>query len=539
MQTTPPKDSVQSSLRAETTGAESLVKTLVAGGVDVCFANPGTSEMHFVSALDRVPAMRCILALFEGVATGAADGYARMLGRPAATLLHLGPGLANGLSNLHNARRARSPIVNVIGEHATQHRKLDAPLTSDIEGAARPFSDWLRTSQSADSVAADGAAAIAASRACGGQVASLILPADTAWTPLSTQAMTRYPQGIAPMPADAALARPDAARIEAAADLLRAGGPVAIILSGAATREPAIHLAGRIAMVTGADLLAPTQCPVIARGAGRPVVQRIPYPVDQARAALAGYRSILLVGAAAPVSFFAYPGEPGELAPPTAQVLRVCAAEEDAAWTLEALCDRLCCAGVAPNVASFRAAEAPSGPITPEGIGQALAATIPENAIIIDESISTGRGFLAATCHAQPHDWILGTGGAIGFALPNAIGAAVACPDRKVICLESDGSAMYMPQSLWTMSRENLPILVLIFANRRYQILRGEMANVGAQIGPTAASLLDIDRPTINWAGLADSLSVASERVSSLDALVRAMGRGLSSRGPYLVEIVL
>ena len=141
-------------------GAQSLLATFVNAGVEVCFTNPGTSEMHFVAALDSEPGMRAILGLFEGVVTGAADGYARMAEKPACTLLHLGPGLANGLANLHNARRARTPIVNVVGEHATYHRKFDAPLTSDIEGFARPVSGWIHVSESADGIAADAALAV-------------------------------------------------------------------------------------------------------------------------------------------------------------------------------------------------------------------------------------------------------------------------------------------------------------------------------------------------------------------------------------------
>jgi acetolactate synthase-1/2/3 large subunit len=524
---------------SEMTGAESLVRTLVAGGVDTCFANPGTSEMHFVSALDRVPEMRCVLCLFEGVATGAADGYARMTGRPAATLLHLGPGLANGLSNLHNAKRAKSPVVNVIGDHATHHRHLDAPLTSDIEGAARPFSDWVRTSPNADSVATDGAAAIAAARSLNGRVASLILPADTAWTPLTTARSAERPQGVAPVPATTPAAEVSAERIEAAVKILASGEPTVIFLTGEAVRDPLIDVAGRIAASTGADLMAPTQCPVISRGAGRPVVQRLPYPIAQAVEALSGYRNVLLLGAKAPVSFFAYPDWPGELVPPGVNVQKVCGPEDDGAATLIALADALDANGAEPARAAFDPPAPPTGEITPESLGPAIAAAIPENAIVIDESLTSGRTFMGPTATAHPHDWVLGTGGSIGYALPNAIGAAIACPARKVICLESDGSGMYMPQSLWTMAREKLPILVVIFANRKYQILRAEMSNVGAQIGPSAASLLDIDQPTIDWTGLARSLSVEAERVTDLAALNRALAHGVTHDAPYLVEVVL
>src|ERR1700689_4904765 len=229
-------------------GAESLVRTLVAGGVDVCFANPGTSEMHFVAALDRVEGMRCVLGLFEGVVTGAADGYARMTGLPASTLLHLAPGLGNGLANLHNASRARSPIVNVIGDHATYHKQYDAPLNADIEGIARAYSKFLRTSKSALEVAADGAAAVAAARTAPGQIATLILPADTAWNEGS---------GIAPAESVPPPSPVASAAVDGAAALLRTGKPTAIVIDGAALRRAGLVIAGRIAAATGATLLTP------------------------------------------------------------------------------------------------------------------------------------------------------------------------------------------------------------------------------------------------------------------------------------------
>src|SRR5579859_6981734 len=215
--------------RAAMNGAESLVRTLVAGGVNVCFTNPGTSEMHFVAALDRVEGMRCILGLFEGVVTGAADGYYRMKGTPASTLLHLGPGLANGLANLHNAKKARSGIVNIVGQHATYHIALNAPLTSDIEGLARPMSEWVRTSPDAKSVSADGAAAIAAAKSSPPQIATLILPADTAWNEAD---------GIAQTPAPKQQPGFSTAAVEKAAEVLHSGGDTNLLLvTGGARTE--------------------------------------------------------------------------------------------------------------------------------------------------------------------------------------------------------------------------------------------------------------------------------------------------------------
>ena len=517
-------------------GAESLLTTLRQNHVEVCFANPGTSEMHFVAALDRVEGMRGILGLFEGVVTGAADGYARMLDRPACTLLHLGPGLANGLSNLHNAVRAQSPVVNVIGDHATHHRHLDAPLTSDIEGAARPFSHWVRTSPGADTLAADAAAAVAAALSAPGRVACLILPADAAWNEV---AQARPAAPIAP-PAGIRYARPSEAAVAAAAQILKSGESAALILGGRATREAPLVLAGKIAAATGARLLAPTLTARISRGAGRVPVERIPYPVDQALAFLKEVRNIILVGAKAPVAFFAYPDKPGTLYQPGTRIHELARAEHDPVSALEALVDALGARKAAAPVPRLERPARPTGAITPEKLGALLGASLPENAIVIDESITTGRAFLAATKNAPPHDWIIGTGGSIGYGMPVALGAAVACPDRKVVCLESDGSGLYMPQSLWTHARENLDILTLVFANRSYQILRNEMQNVGAtNIGPIASSLLDIGGPDIDWLSLAKGFGVAAFRASTIDELSRAMDAGIAAQGPCVIEVVL
>jgi acetolactate synthase I/II/III large subunit len=514
-------------------GAESLLAALTRNGIDVCFANPGTSELHFVAALDRAGGMRCVLGLFEGVLTGAADGYARMADRPASTLLHLGPGLANGLSNLHNAMRAQSPVVNIIGDHATYHRHYDAPLTSDIEGTARPFSHWVRTSPNAESLAADAAAAVAAARTAPGRVASLILPADASWTPLAT----------GPSPAEAVVPTPppvSGAAVEAAARILRAGETVALILGPKATRELPLERAGRIAAVTGARLYAPTHTARITRGAGRVPVQRVPYPVGQAAAAFDGVQNIILVGAKPPVAFFAYPGKPSQLSRPGTRIYALARDDQDVPGALAALCDALDADGAAPGRAGLCLPDRPTGALSPEKIGAVLAASLPENAIVVDESITTGRSFLADTERSRPHDWLLGTGGSIGYALPCATGAAIACPGRKVIVLESDGSGMYMPQALWTQAREQLDILTLVFANRTYQILRNEMRNVGvAPGGPRAEALTDIGDPRIDWVSLARAFGVEAFRATTADELSRHIDAGLAFQGPAIIEVVL
>jgi acetolactate synthase-1/2/3 large subunit len=512
-------------------GAESLVRTLLAGGVDVCFTNPGTSEMHFVAALDTVPGMRCVLGLFEGVVTGAADGYWRMLDRPASTLLHLGPGLANGLANLHNARKASSGVVNVVGEHATYHIAYDAPLTADIEGLARPVSHWVKTSPSAKDIAADGAAAIEAARAAPGQVATLILPADTAWNEASEPVAARAPTPRAAVSGDA---------VDAAAKALRAPGKKLMLLGGAALRADALAIAGRIAAKTGCALMTEGANARLDRGAGRVQVDRIPYVVDQARAVLDGYETMVLVGARRPVAFFAYPDKPSLLAPDDCADVTLAGLADDIDGALAALAEAVGALGEAPaNVARPHRPGLPSGPVAPEGIAHVLGALLPEDAIVVDESVTTGRGFFPLTAGAPPHVWLNNRGGSIGYAMPVAVGAAVACPDRKVIVLEGDGSGMYTLQGLWTMARENLDVTILVFANRSYRILRGELTNVGVQNpGPRAIDMLSLDRPDLDWVALARGMGVDGRRVDTLDDLATAFQAGLDTKGPYLVEVV-
>lgn len=513
-------------------GAESLVRTLLAGGIDVCFTNPGTSEMHFVAALDSVPGMRCVLGLFEGVVTGAADGYYRMAERPASTLLHLGPGLANGLANLHNAKKANSGVVNIVGEHATYHIAHDAPLTSDIEGIARPMSHWVKTSPSATTVAVDGALAIQAARQPPGQIATLILPADTAWNESEGIAETLPPSARLEVPAEA---------VKAAAEALRSGEPAMLMLGGLALRQKGLELAGRIAAKTGCRLISEGSNARLERGAGRVQVERVPYVVDRALAVLADVRRMVLIGARAPIAFFAYPGKPSVLTPEGCEIVKLAGVEDDVEAALAALAAELDAVDAAPaGVAPSRRPELPRGPVTPDSIAAVIGALLPEQAIVVDESVSTGRGFFTETAGAPPHDWLNNRGGSIGYGLPVATGAAIACPERKVLALEGDGSAMYTLQALWTMAREGLDVTVLVFANRTYNILRGELTNVGVRNpGPRAMDMLNIDRPDLGWVDLARGLGAEASRAEDVEGLARALEAGLRSQGPYLVELVM
>ena len=513
-------------------GAESLVRTLIASGVNLCFTNPGTSEMHFVAALDKIDGMRCVLGLFEGVVTGAADGYYRMADRPAATLLHLGPGLGNGLANLHNAKKARSGIVNIVGEHASYHIAHDAPLTSDVEGVARPMSDWVKTSTSSQAVAADGALAVEAARTAPGQIATLILPADTAWNPADGVVTARPPQ-----------TRPAAASgaVTAAAEALRQEGPSALLLGGIGVRARALELAGRIAAKTGCKLISEFGNARMQRGAGRVVANRVPYVVDSAVAMLRDLRHIVLVGAKPPVSFFAYPGKPSLLAPAACAFTRLAGVEEDIETALEALADELDALALPPaHVATLAPPAIPEGKITLQGIAAVLGALIPEDAILVDEAVSSGRGFAALTANSHPHDWISSMGGAIGYGLPVAVGAALARPERKVIALEGDGSAMYTLQAMWTMARESLDVTIVVFANRSYNILRGELANVGAgEPGQRATDMLTLDRPSLDWRALARGHGVEAGQATDLGELAKELRRGLASSEPYLIELLM
>jgi acetolactate synthase I/II/III large subunit len=512
-------------------GAESLVRTLVSGGVEVCFTNPGTSEMHIVAALDRVPEMRCVLGLFEGVVTGAADGYARMAGKPAFTLLHLGPGFANGMANLHNASRAHVPIVNVVGEHATFHLRHDAPLTSDIEGIARPYSKWLRTSSATSEIGRDTAEAIAASRTPPGQIATLIVPADLAWSEGGA---------IGAIPSIAKAPMPAASGIERAAAMLRSGTRTALLLAGDALYGKGLAAAGRIAAGASAKLLAPYPITRLERGAGRPAVERIPYILEQAVDLLKEFRQIILVGARTPVPYFATDGKSDVMTSSDCEIHTLAGPAEDCAGALEALAELLPLSRTKTGGEKAERPVMPTGSITLQGLAEAIGALLPENAILVDESMTSGRAIMPATKGAPPHDYLTNTGGSIGIAMPLAVGAAVACPDRRVLCLSADGSGMYTAQALWTMAREQLKVTTVIFANRSYGVLRREFSNLGVgDPGPRAQKLFDIGKPDLDWIALAKGMGVPGKRVSSLEEFGGALRDGFESGGPSLIEVLL
>jgi len=512
-------------------GAESLVTTLVDHGVDICFANPGTSEMHFLSALDN-PKMKSVLCLFEGVCTGAADGWYRMRDTPASTLLHLGPGLANGLANIHNAKRASSGMVNIVGEHSTSHLKYDPPLTSDIEGLARPLSHWVRRADSSQTIAWDASTAVAKASEHPGQIATLILPGDTAWQDAGER--------ITPPAAPPRRKAPDAKRIEQVARILRSDESALIILANKATRGRALELAGKVAAGTGCRLASQFFTARIERGAGRVPLERIPYAVAQATAFLDGFRHLITVETQEPVAFFSYPDKPSLLKSPGTMVHSLAEADEDSELAFEMLLDALGLKDTVPRLQQAVDTPPPDGALTPVTIANALAAALPENCILVDESLTTGRETMGYTIGARPHDLINNMGGSIGYSTPVATGAALACPDRRTFCMVGDGSAMYTIQSLWTQAREGLPVTTIIFANNSYAILKAEYANMGAGTpGPQALAMIDIDRPTIDWVAMGRSMGVPGVRVETAGDFYKAMVRSAGEPGPSLIEVKL
>lgn len=508
-------------------GAQSLIRTLVDSGVDVCFSNPGTSEMHFVAALDSVPEMRGVLALFEGVVTGAADGYARVAGKPAATLLHLGPGLGNGLANLHNARRAHTPVVNVIGDHATYHKQYDAPLESDIDAIAGSLEGWVRRSGHTKDVGADAAAAVAAAQDAPGRVATLILPADASWGEggeTCAPIPPRVPQTV------------DATTVQKIADVLRSGEPVALLTGGSACHETGLRATSRIAAATGAKALAETFPARLERGAGLPNIERLGYLAEQAKYQLDGIKHLIVAGTRAPVSFFAYPGMPSELTPEGAQVHVLATVGQDVPAALEAVA-ALVAADTEPVLQEAGRPELPSGPLTVQNWVDVIGALLPENAIIVDEANTSGLMLPAATAGAPRHDVLTLTGGAIGYGMPVAVGAAIAAPKRPVINLESDGSAMYTISALWTQARENLDVTTVVLNNNAYAILRMELQRVGASgDGPRAKDLLDIGRPDLDFVKIAEGMGVPATRATTAEELAEQFRRAVAEPGPHLID---
>jgi acetolactate synthase I/II/III large subunit len=512
------------------TGADTLVATLADHGVTACFANPGTSEMHLVQALDREPRIKSILCLFEGVATGAADGFARMAGKPAMTLLHLGPGYANGAANIHNARRAYAPMINVIGDHATYHRELDAPLSSDIETLVKPNSRWVGLVDAALTAGDRAATAFIQSMGPPGAPVSLILPADSAWSEGGPRPPVQSVPGMSLV---------DPQTIEEVSDAIQLASKIVVLVGGVALQDAAVLVTMSRLKAAGVRVMCDTFVGRLSRGAGRFGPDRMAYFAEMAMEDLVGVDLMILAGTTEPCAFFAYPGKPSILVPDGCETMVLSARSEDTAEALAALADALD-APEAPPAPARVIPDAPSGKITPYTCAASLSRHMPEDAIISDDAVTAGLPHFMATQQAAPHDWLFLTGGAIGQGLPVAVGAAVAAPDRKVIALTGDGAGMYTLQALWTMARQRLPIVTVVFANRSYRILNIEMGRTGAgQPGPAAQAMLSLDNPTLDWVKLAQGQGVEAISCNTAEAFDLALTRAIASDGPVLIEAVM
>jgi|SRR5690554_144964 len=513
-------------------GAQALMKTLVDAGIEVCFSNPGTSEMHFVAALDDEPKMRAVLALFEGVATGAADGYARMADKPAAVLLHLGVGIGNGMANLHNARKGRVPVINIVGDHATYHVKYNAQLQSDIETVARNVSpEFTRTSQSTEALCQDTIDAITSATTLPHKVSTLILPADVSW------GKNGKPEIMPELPPAPAASDETVAEIVQA---MKKGKRVAMLLGGHALREPSLIAAAKIAAKAGVKLLHETFPTRHERGAGLPPVEKLAYLAELVGVQLADIDHLVLVDAKAPVSFFAYPGKKSYLVPDKCKLHELSTPEQDALASLNKLVAALEAENTTPVLQAAGRPEKASGSLTAEKACQTLGNLLPDNAIIIDEAITSGLMLGKMTEGCPRHDYITLTGGGIGQGTPNAVGAAIACPDRPVFALIGEGTSMYTIQSLWTMAREALNVTTIIFNNASYSVLNIELERVGAdKIGPKARSQLDLNGPVINFAQLAESMGVHGTRVTTAEEMHAALQYAIENPGPHLIEAMV
>ncbi len=513
-------------------GAELVVRTALAAGIEICFANVGSTELPLVAALDTIPGIRAVLGLHEGVCTGAADGYGRMLGKPAMTILHLGPGLANGLSNLHNARRAHTPILNLTGEHATWHRSADPPLRMDIEALAGTVSGWQRTCESVEDLSRDTAEAVAA--AMRGRIAQLILPHDCQWSECTDETI-RVPEFSFDPVDDAAIA--------AAARLIRANGKSLMLLGGEALLRRGLDAAARIRAATGCDLISETFPSRAERGAGIPAVDRFPYFPEHAAALLSKYQAVVLAGTKEPVAFFGYKGMISRLLTEKQQTCSIAGPGEKVCDALEHLADAVGAGSTVgeptPTTKPLRH-ELPTGALNREKAGTILAALQPENAIVVDESVTSGMAHYQLAATAAPHSLLTLTGGSLGMGMPCAVGAALACPDRQVISFQADGSAMYTLQSLWTQARECLYITTLICSNRSYDILKLELMRAGnAPLGQNALGLTDLKNPPIAWVKISQGMGVPAVSVDTTEQLAKELAAGLSEAGPHLIEMVL
>lgn len=512
-------------------GAENIINSLQEAGVNICFTNPGTSEMHLVAALDKSTKIKSVLCLFEGVVTGAADGYARISGKPAATLLHLGPGFANGIANLHNAQKANSPIINLVGQHALSHLQHETPLHSDITGLAKPVSGWVKTIYSPNDISTLITGAVSNTQKSGNRISTVIIPTDIAWT--NSDISFNNPDDVSETPVDLALISKIADR------LLSAKLPV-IFINTTGLDKYCVDLIGKIQKRTGCRIFSELFVSRLTKGAGEVIVERIPFRQKEALEIFSNVDEAILIGAYHPRTFFAYPDQDNSsMFMPDCRVISLTDPNSFSCDAIQALVTKLQADELIPDVSTTRHLECATGELTTEKVGLSIAALLPENTIISDDGITSTFNYWPLFTHAPKHDWLYTTGGSIGQGLPVAIGAALAAPERPVLCLSGDGSAMYTIQSLWTQVRENLNIINIIYSNRSYKILNAELSMIGIDnIGNTGKKLLDLSKPNINFVTLAKSMGMQAVCVTDMSEFNQAMKEAINTSQPSLIEVL-
>ena len=509
-------------------GAEVLTATLTQGGVDTVFMNPGTTELDLVDTFTSVPGMRCVLTLFEGVASGAADGFGRIAGYPAATLLHLGPGLANAAANFHNARRARTPVISIVGEHTRAHQPLDPPLASDIAGIAKTHSKFVEAITSSDQICTAVATALATATTAPKGVATLLFPADLAWEP-SRQSGEHLAASRSWTPDTEALKR-------AATALVRPGA--VIFAGGDALRKPALNELAKLCS-RGAQIFAETFPAVHERGGNLPRISRLPYLPEQAIALLERATALILIGAPQPISFFGYRGTPSILTPSGCEIIEVVPPGFPCLGAIEALAEE---AGLSdpylPPVPTEPMLQAQQSHLDAVGLASAIASSIESGTIVVDEANTGGVALQGPTSDSPEHIWLTVPGGSIGEGIPLAIGAALAEPNSRVLALVADGSSLYTIQGLWTIARERLPVTVVILNNLRYAILQYE-ASRRSPVTEELRKLTSLDSPAINYRKLAEGFGIKADVAHTPFELLQQLHGAALRPEPVLIEAEL
>ena len=536
-------------------GACGVVRTLVAGGVEVMFANPGTTEMLVVDALDSVEGLRAILCLHETVCTGAADGYGRMAGKAACTLLHLGVGLANGSANLHNARRAGAPVVNLVGDMASWHVAKDPLLASDIEGLASFTGCFYRASGAdpdglSDDVA-DALVAVRDYRAGESRVATVALahdatrdPLSKPWAPPELLATLEQPGGDVKTLFERSIelhneryGGNDAipAHVKACGAALTTSNAALFVGGAGLCDEEALNACSAIAAATGCALVVENAFARVDRGGHRPRFVRVPYFPKDARTYLAKFETVVLVGARKPVAMFGYDDGVSDLVGLDGQqVLEIDAM--DVPGALRYLAGTLGGAPPPPPPAAA-APKRPKGKLSAYKLCQALACTQPADAIVVDESLTSGGSYWDLSLSCAPFSHLTLTGGSIGIGPPLSVGCAVACPGRRVVDFQADGSGLYSTPAFWTMAAERLDVTVLVCKNDVYQILKVEQQKQNLPTAkPNAKKLTNLSGPSVDWVALAKGYGLDATSVSTAEDLLAALEHSFATPGPYLIE---